>query len=308
VIDHVDDILRDLIQSRVGALAGLTQVGCEPPNEEWRVAVVAANEQRVNAYLYDLRENLPLRSNERRRESVGGWLRERQPSPRLDCHYIVTAWSPVKADPPIGEPTHDEHLLLYSVCELLMRHRPLSVAEVYGQGIVVPSGGTLGSIPLPLQEQPLPLEVAMADGVREFGEFWTTMKLAWRPALRLTVTIPLILLEEDREMPIVTTIRAEHLQGALAATAEALLTIGGRVTRGASSTSVQGAWVQLLGLDPLEVQAINRRLVTGADGRFIFGGLHPGRYRLRAVATGAGDKAFEVDVPSETGEYDIRFQ
>ncbi len=307
MIDPANEVLRDLIQSRLTGLAGASQVGFEPPNEDWRTAGVAASEQRVNFYLYDLRENLALRSNERLSESVDGWLRERRASPRLDCHYLVTAWSPASFAPPIVEPTRDEHLLLYDVLEVLMRHQPLSAGEVYRPGILIPSGRTLASVPAPLQEQPLPLEVVMPDGSREVGEFWTTMKLAWKPALRLTVTVPVIVLEDDHEVPVVTTIQAEHRQGALVETAEALLTIGSRVTRGSLATPVRGAWMQLLGLDPPEVQAVNRRLVTGADGRFLFSGLRAGRYQLRAVASGIGDQVREIDVPSETGEYDVRF-
>jgi hypothetical protein len=307
MIDPANEIVRDLIQSRLPALAGPSQVGFEPPNDDWRMAVVAASEQRVNLYLYDVRENLTLRTNERLREHVDGWLKERWTSPRLDCQYLVTAWSPASFSPPIVEPTRDEHLLLYEVLEVLMRHRPLGVDEVYRPGVTIPSGRTIASVPAPLREHPLPVDVAMPNGPSEIGEFWMTMKVVWKTALRLTVTVPVILLEDDFEAPAVTTIRADYRQGALAATAEALLTIGGRVTRGATAEPVRGAWVQILGLDPPEIQFVNRRLVTGADGRFVFSALRPGRYRLRAVASGLGDQPRDVDVPSETGEYDVRF-
>jgi hypothetical protein len=46
-------------------------------------------------------------------------------------------------------------------------------------------------------------------------------------------------------------------------------------------------------------------LITGTDGRFTFARLRQGRYRIRAVATGIGDVPRDVDVPSETGEYDV---
>jgi hypothetical protein len=304
MIDRLDELLRDLIQSRITALAGLTQVGFEPPNEDWRLSVSGAVEQRVNLYLFDLRENMELRSNARTREMQQGWYVERPAPPRLDCHFLVTAWSPVTFSPPGFEPSTEEHALLYDVLEVLMRHKPLSAREVYKLGVTIPSTNTLATVPLPLQSD-LPLDVVQVDAVRNLGDFWNTMKLAWKPALHLTVTIPVVLLEPDIESPAVTTITGDYRQAQSAATAEVLVTVGGRVLAGTPAEAVRGAWVQIVGLNPPDVQAIRRRLITGTDGRFTFSRLRHGRYRIRAVATGIGDVPRDVDVPSETGEYDV---
>jgi hypothetical protein len=304
MIDRLDELLRDLIQSRISALAGLTQVGFEPPTEDWRLSVFGALEQRVNLYLYDLRENMQLRSNARTRDMQQGWYTERPAPPRLDCHFLVTAWSPVTFSPPTFEPATDEHALLYDVLEVLMRHRPLSAREVYKLGVTIPSTNTLATVPLPLQSD-LPLDVVQVDAVRNLGDFWNTMKLAWKPALHLTVTIPVVLLEPDIESPAVTTITGDYRQADSAATADVLVTVGGRVLAGAPAEAVRGAWVQIVGLNPPDVQAIRRRLITGTDGRFKFSRLRQGRYRIRAVDAGIGDVPRDVDVPSETGEYDV---
>jgi len=305
MIDRLDEVLRDLIQSRVTALAGQTQVGFEPPTEDWRLAVLGAGEQRVNFYLYDLRENMQLRSNARTREMQQGWYVERPAPPRLDCHYVVTAWSPVTFTPAV-EPAIDEHAVLYDVLEVLMRHRPLSAKEVYKLGVTIPSGQTLASVPEPLRSD-LPLDVVQVDGIRNLGDFWNTMKLPWKPALHLTVTIPVVLLEPDIESPAVTTLTGDYRQAQSAVKAEVLLTVGGRVLAGTPGEAVRGAWVQIVGLNPPAVQVVNRRLITGTDGRFLFSRLRQGRYRIRAIAAGIGDVPREVDVPSETGEYDVQF-
>jgi Pvc16 N-terminal domain len=306
MIDNLDILLRDLIQSRVPALAGSTQVGFEAPDEEWRLSVLGASEDRVNLYLYDLRENMKLRSNARTREAQDGWYIERPAPPRLDCHYLVTAWSWATFSPPAVEPSPLEHALLYDVLEVLMRHRPLSALEVFKFGEIIPSGNMLQSVPLPLQAE-LPLEVVQVEGPRNLGDFWNTMKLAWKPALHLTVTIPVVLLQPDFESPAVTTMIGDYRQAQDVATAEVLLTIGGRVLAGAEADAVRGAWVQIVGLQPADLQIVNRRLITGPDGRFQFSRLRQGRYRIRAVAAGIGDLLRDVDVPSETGEYDVRF-
>jgi hypothetical protein len=306
MIDPLNEILHDLIQSRVPRLAGPTQVGFVPPNEDWQQEVISTSEERLNLYLYDLRENLKLRSNARTREPENGWYVERQSPPRLDCHYLITGWSPVTQMPAI-EPTRDEHVLLYEVLEVLMRHRPLIPAEVYKPGVVVPSGNTPSSVPAPLFHEELPLEVALPDGLHNLGDFWSTMKVVWRPALQLTVTIPVLLLQPDLEAPMVTTVIGDYRERDAFETSEVWVSIGGHVLAGTQPQAVQGAWVQILGLTPAEVQVVNRRMVTRADGRFLFARLRPGRYRLRAVAPGLGDLPRDVDLPSETGEYDLRF-
>src|SRR5262249_26302464 len=141
VIDPTNEILRDLVQSRIPALAGITQVDFEPPNEDWRQSVVAAGEERVNFYLYDVRENLKLFSNQRTREPKDGYTIEHFAPARLDCNYLVTAWSPVTFSPPMVEPTRDEHARLYDVLALLMQNRPLHPADVYALGPI--NGRTL---------------------------------------------------------------------------------------------------------------------------------------------------------------------
>lgn len=301
MIDSLDTLLRDLIQSRLTALAGPSQVAFEPPNEDWRLAVVGAGEERLNLYLHDIRENLKLRSNARLREPLNGGYVERGVSPRLDCRYLVTAWSPATFAPPMVEPTRHEHELLAQLAAVLFRHRPLVVADVYAPGPVP------GAIPAALQAQPLPLEVALSDGLRGPGDFWATMKVGWKPALELTVTIPVELDEPDWESPAVTTLSVDTRQRHAADTARAWLSIGGCVLAGGEALPVGQAWVELRGLDPPAIQNVTRRLVTRADGRFLFSRIASGRYQLRAVAPELGEQPREVDVPSPSGEYDVRF-
>src|SRR5215470_6641845 len=304
MIDPANEVLRDLIQSRIAALAGVTQVDFEPPNDEWRQSVVAAGEERVNLYLYDVRENLKLFSNERTREPRDGYTLESRLPARVDCRYLVTAWSPVTFSPPTVEPTRDEHARLYEVLALLMQNRPLRPADVYAQGPV--NGHTLASVPEPLRDG-IPIEVSLPDGLRNLGDFWTTMKVAWRPAVELTVTVPVVPGDPAVEFPDVTTLSARYRQSS-AGEAETVLAVGGRVLTGAPDTEpVKGAWVQSQGLAPSSALPINRRMISDGDGHFVFSPLLPGQYRLRAVAVGHGDIQRDVTLPSETGEYDMRF-
>ncbi len=311
MIPGADEILRDLIQSRVPALAGsLSQVGFEPPTDDWKQAVVAAGEERLNLYLHDVRENRKLRTNQTLRTVQGGWTHEEPAPARLDCRYLITAWSPATAMPPMVEPTReDEHQLLAGVAEVLLRYRELDVAEVYEPGWTFPSNNTAASFPL-LAGHSMPLEVAVPDGGPNLAEFWSTMKTPARPALHVTVTVPVLLLRSERDFPMVTTAVTDLLPLGAADQFERLHTLGGQVSQtlqGGALEAVPRAWVQILGISPPALQVVRRRVIAGGDGRFIFQRLRAGRYELRAVAPGIGNLPREVDLPSETGEYDLVF-
>ena len=307
MLDPVNEIIRDLIQSRVPALAGPTQVGFEPPDDTWKSAAYGAGEDRLNIYLYEIREDLKYRSNERTVSFKNGWLNESKSTGRIDCHYLITAWSPMAFSPPGAEPTRDEHRILYSVLGALMRNRPLVPAAVYAPNIVIPSGRKLTvDVPPELRDASLPLEAALADQIRDLGDFWGTMKLPWRPTIGLTVTIPMLPGPDDVSLPPVTTLSAESLQQQAPLSSEQWFSIGGRVLQGAGDTPAIGAWVQIRGTSADVVQ-VSRRVLSRADGGFIFERLRAGSYHLRTVAAGLGDIGRDIDVPSPSGEYDLRF-
>jgi hypothetical protein len=130
--------------------------------------------------------------------------------------------------------------------------------------------------------------------------------MRWKPCVYLVVTIPIAL---AREMagPMVTTTLADIRVGSDAATRAVWLGIGGAVidarTDPANPAPVEGAWVRLETLAGAPVAQAR----TGALGRFTFERLRASQYRLRAGAAPLGTQARVVDVPSETGEYDLRF-
>jgi len=306
MIDPVNEILRDLIQSRAPALAGPSQVGFEPPDDKWKAAVDGAGEDRLDIYLYEIREDLKYRTNDTTVAFKNGWLNQSRSPERIDCHYLVTAWSPMLHLPPAAEPTRDEHRLLYSVIGVLMANRPLVPADVYAPGVVIPSGRTLADVPPEIQQSSLPLETTLDDQIRNLGDFWGTMRVDWKPTVGLTVTIPVLPGIPDSEVPPVVTLGATWLQQQSASSAEQWFTIGGRVLTGTGDTPVPGAWVRINGLSA-GVDQVNRRILAGSDGTFTFQGLRTGQYHLRTVAAGFGDIGRDVMVPSPSGEYDLRF-
>src|SRR5262249_18485391 len=124
MIDHVDNVLRQVFLSRIDEITDESQVRFQPPDDNWRTFVANLNVGgepgiALNVNLADLGENRVLRSNERTREFQNGMVIASPMPRRVDCHYLISAWSPATITPTV-EPTVDEHALLYKVIGALM--------------------------------------------------------------------------------------------------------------------------------------------------------------------------------------------
>jgi hypothetical protein len=311
----LDELLRTLLMNGVSGLRAVPappaaqspvtreQVAFRPPNDGWVKDLKSLQLNAFNVYLVDLRENRKLRSNERVRSAPENGLVYAQPAPaRLDCHYLISAWSPTDFLTPSVEPSLDEHTLLYEAAAVLMQSAPFNPSRVYPA-----NSAPLNAWPLPFRELDLPAMVAPVEGFPKLAEFWGTMEQRhpWKPVLYLIVTVPVELLREAAG-PMVTTRITEYRQAGKPETAEVWIQIGGQVTSGGTNpVAVEGAWVQLETLAGVKLQTTE----TNALGRFTFADLPAGRYRLRARAGSLGEllPVREVTVPSPTGEYDLRF-
>ena len=308
MIDLLNNCLRHLLLAEIDQLTDELQIGFQPPDDAWRsyVSTLTADGQpanAVNAYLVELRENASLRSNAATRRTSEGLVLETPMPRRLDCRYLLTAWSPAPQSPAV-EPTLDEHALLYQVAEALMRHDPLVPARVYAPD-PVPAG-----TPESFATAELPIRVLPPEGFPKQAEFWGTMgsESRWRPSLELVVTLPVVQTERSVGALVTTRIVEYRRTGELAG--EIRVQIGGLVLDATSPlpdgspAPVSGAWV---GLE----DSAGRLLATAetdAAGAFDFVGLGRASYRLRTSATGLGEVSRAVSVPSPSGEYDLRFE
>jgi hypothetical protein len=336
MIHLLDDLLRKLILAE--QIENLTseaqlqqreaQIGFRPPDENWRLYVdnltVGGNPANaLNVYLVDLRDNRKLHSNERLRSIDNGFASDEPAPSRLDCHYLISAWSPAQATPAI-EPTLDEHALLYEVTEILMRTLPLNPSRIYTNiySRIFPSGSialknALDKVLKPwgrFQDADLPTVVAPPDGYIKLSEFWHGMgqNSRLRPVLYLITTLPVALIR-TLVGALVTTRITEYRQVEGLTQQETFIQIGGYVRKTFSPlpdgttvppAPVVGAWVQLATLTNTPLQTTT----TDEMGRFTFAGLVPGTYRVVAKASGLGElPAQTIDVPSPSGEYDLRF-
>jgi hypothetical protein len=232
MIQHLDNLLRHLFLAEIAEITGEDQVSFQPPDEEWRGHVTNLEGNALNVYLVDLRENRKLHSNERVRTVQNGIVSETPAPRRVDCHYLITAWSPAAITPAV-EPTLDEHALLAEVTGVLMQNESLIPREVYAPDPLP------ATFPAEVAEAELPTSVLPGEGFAKLAEFWGTMGAnhRWKPAVYLVVTVPVILRTEVAG-PMVTTRITEYRQTGRPETAEVWIQIGGHVLTGSLPQTV----------------------------------------------------------------------
>lgn len=233
----------------------------------------------VNLFLYEVKENRVLRNPVPTIQPQGNFFVHRTPPLRVDCKYLVTAWS--NRTGAVG--ILDEHQLLAQT--LLWLSRFSIIPAVYFQGTMV------------RQPEPPPVLVAQTDDETNAGQYWTALGISPRSAFHLIVTVSLDLhLEQDAYL--VTTAITTYQQDTDPATAEEWIAIGGTV-RDNAGQPVTGAWVRL---EPTTLV-----MYSDEQGRFIFDRVRRApNYMLRVVARGVGQTTRNVDVPSPTGEYNVQ--
>lgn len=312
MLDLLDELLRKILMDGVAGLKAVPipsapqppvikdQIGFGPPSDQWSKDVKNLHLNALNIYLVDLRENRKLRTNERDRKFDNGMVYADPAPTRLDCHYLISAWSPTDISP-LTEPTLDEHHLLYEVEAVLMNAAPFNPSRVYPA-----NSAPLNAWPLRFRDVDLPAVITPTEGFPKLAEFWGTMGPGhrWKPVVYLVVTIPVELLREIAG-PMVTTRITEYRQTGKSETAEVWIQIGGQVwdtqvTPPGPPVLVATAWVQLETIAGKMLQTTE----TDNDGRFTFSNLRSGQYQLHVRAIGK-DAITPIEVPSPTGEYDV---
>ena len=237
----------------------------------------------IDLFLFDVRENLALRSSEPRLERHGHEAVLRPAPRRIDCSYLVTAWPVGGADLPL-----QEHRLLGQMLELLGRLPTIPSALLQGR--------LVGQTP------PLPLIAPQLDGLKSPAEFWTAMGSRLRASLTVTVTLSVPFAPEVSG-PVVTTLRSGFgARGPAGPVGEEWIAIGGRVLD--ASVAPPGAPVAGAIVDVLDA---GLRTVTDELGQYRFERVPAGNRTVRAVAVGfqPSTRVFPVPGPSETYDFSL---
>lgn len=171
MIHDVDETLAVLLRRGLPpALAEQVQISFATPDEQFPPQSVTL--PAIDLFLYDVRENLDLRSNEfyLERHSDGTATRTHPPV-RVDFSYLITAWP----SPSVPQPAADEHRLLGEVMRVLLRHRTLPDEVLQGA--------------LAGQQPVAPVSALQPGRLQSLGEFWQALGGKPKAALNYTVTV-----------------------------------------------------------------------------------------------------------------------
>ncbi|MFF4588244.1 DUF4255 domain-containing protein [Streptomyces sp. NPDC001388] len=166
MIHEVDEVLKSLLGG--GALTGSgIDVSFEAPTRDW---AARRNSPVVNAYLYDIREDVARRQRGQVavRDERDVVVKRRQPPRWFRLSYLVTAWT---------KTPQDEHRLLSAVLANLIPREVLPAEEL---------PGALGALGLAV-----PVSVAgVQTESRSLAEIWSALGGELKPSLDLVVTAP----------------------------------------------------------------------------------------------------------------------
>jgi uncharacterized protein DUF4255/carboxypeptidase family protein len=233
----------------------------------------------IDLFLYEVKENRELRDPVPISETVNNVYVLRRPPVRVDCSYLVTAWT----DGLTGwTKIQTEHQLLGQAFFWLSRFP--TIPSTYFAGSLVG------------QPFPPPSMVAQWDAAKNQGEFWNALGIPPRPYFNLIVTIamdlgvqapdgPQVVTKEFRFKQILETADAGLTQGM---ETEITFEIAGVVRDAANQSPIPKAQVNIL--------STGRFSNTNDAGQFRFSGLKAGNYTLRTSANGysTGDKPIVV--------------
>ena len=177
MINDLDKTLEELFKRELPQeLASQVTISFATPDDQFPPTSVTL--PAIDIFLYDVRENRDLRSNEWTVERHSrGTATKKRPAVRVECSYLITAW-PSESAP---NPAMDEHHLLGELMKVLLRHP------------TIPSGVLQGS--LKGQEPPLLAMTLQAGQLQSLGEFWQALGGKPKAALNYSVTIGVELFE-----------------------------------------------------------------------------------------------------------------
>lgn len=162
MLHDVDTTLKELLVQKMPLDLSAVDISFEMPNREWSSRIARPT---LNLFLYDVRENHELRSNQHTLVRDGASGTQRRAPVRMDLTYLISAWA---------TDISDEHQLLGRVLTTLLRF-PLLPDEVLK--------GSLLTQPLPVQAW-----IAQPERAPNPWDFWGNMENRMKAGLNFVLT------------------------------------------------------------------------------------------------------------------------
>jgi hypothetical protein len=275
----LDETVRQLLIRQVPLDPAEIDISFDAPDRQWSGRLTRPA---VNCFLYDVHENLKLRTTPwdvRHEAGNHSSVRQRVPH-RVDVTYQITAWATA---------AEDEHRLLWRLLFVLAKFGTLPKDVLQGA----------------LQEQPLPIPTSIAQQDQmpmNYADLWQSLDNRIRPALTYVVTVAM-----DTEIEITTPVvlrppEVKVLEASpaeqAAAIRDGLYPVRGRVRDRRDHTQpVAGALVVL--------RETGARTLTGDDGYFTIGPAPRGPITLIVLSVGREETTWPSQVPSPSFELEV---
>jgi len=157
----LDESVEQFLRAEVPLPARDVEVAFQAPDKDWGAGVTKPT---INLFLWDVRRNVDEREAGMELVEEDGRRVRRPPLPRVDCRYLVSAWT---------SEVRDEHALLGAVLAALLQHDRIDGEYLQGLYSAV---------------RPVPsLSVAATDG-KDQSDFWSALGGQLKPGLDLVVT------------------------------------------------------------------------------------------------------------------------
>ncbi|NJP11950.1 MAG: DUF4255 domain-containing protein [Leptolyngbyaceae cyanobacterium RU_5_1] len=163
MIQDLDETLRELLVQKVPIDSGAIDIKFEMPSKDWETKL---QKPTINVFLYDVRENHELRSNEQFLARNGAIATETAAPIRMDLSYLITVWTKEIAD---------EHRLLGTILKTLLRY-PILPADVLRGEMVN-------------QSLPLRAWITQPDRTPNAWDFWGALDGRLKASFSYLVTV-----------------------------------------------------------------------------------------------------------------------
>lgn len=162
MINLLDESLRRFLRGELGFTEDDVDVSFDAPDRDWAARVTRST---INLFLWDVRRNLAeAESGSEIVVDAAGVKTRRPPLPKVDCRYLITAWT---------SDVTDEHEVLGDVLRVLLLNSTLR--EEYCE----PAIAAL---------RPLPSLRAALPDTKDTSDFWSALGGQLKPGLDLMVT------------------------------------------------------------------------------------------------------------------------
>ncbi|MHB1354887.1 MAG: Pvc16 family protein [Anaerolineae bacterium] len=253
MINDLDESIRKLVLSKSGLTEASVTLSFDQPTGDWAAGLTRPT---INLYLYDIRENLELRSQEwLTTKRADGKVEQKLAPRRYNLSYLITVWT--------QKQTEDEHAILWRVLAVLASCSTLPEEVLQGE----------------MRNQAFPVLAQIAQpsiAIQNLPDLWSVMQNQLRPSINYVITLAM-----ERQIaftgPLVLTKQITFSRIPGGPIGEEIWQIAGIVHR-------KGAGP----LAGVEVKLVEAGQMTTSDqfGRYSFTRIAPGTYHVQAQVGG----------------------